>query len=191
MIRYILVDDNPKALERVKAKIDTINNDYQLKHVGSFNSSRKAFEEVNELNYDLLIVDYEMPVYNGIELAKKIASKKKIIFLTSTLNNEKEVINSLDISGYLSKPFEIDEFQEILKNKVIGKIDTIIPKQDSLITLSIGNNNDIRFASEKVYYITSKRNNGKQPAKNCVNIYTKNDELLFNPKKRLEKASEN
>lgn len=188
MIRYILVDDNPKVLERVKAKIDTINNDYQLKHVGSFNSSRKAFEEVNELNYDLLIVDYEMPVYNGIELAKKIASKKKIIFLTSTLNNEKEVINSLDISGYLSKPFEIDEFQEILKNKVIGKIDTIIPKQDSLITLSIGNNNDIRFASEKVYYITSKRNNGKQPAKNCVNIYTKNDELLFNPKKKIRKS---
>lgn len=180
MIRYLLVDDNPTVLKRVKAKIDTINNDYQLRHVGSFDSSRKAYEEVNEENYDLLIVDFEMPVYNGIELAKKIASKKKVIFLTSTSNNEKEVINSLDISGYLSKPFDIDEFQKILKNRVIGKIDTTIPKENNLITLSIGSNNDIRFAPEKVYYIsTSKNINGKQPAKNCVNFYTENDELLF------------
>lgn len=180
MIRYILVDDNPKVLERVKAKIDAIDNDYQLEHIDSYSSSKKAFEEVNEADYDLLIVDYEMPVYNGIELAKKIATNKKIIFLTSTSNNEKKAINSLDVSGYLSKPFELEEFLDILKNKIIGKIHNKITKKNDFITLAIGSNKDIRFTPDKVYYISSSKNiNGEHAVKNYVHFYGKNDELLF------------
>lgn len=181
MIRYILVDDEPKTLEKVKARIDAIAEDYELEHVASFNSSKKAFEEVSQDDYDLLIVDFEMPVYNGIELAKKIAIDKKIIFLTSTANNEKLVINNLDISGYLSKPFEVDEFEAILKNKVIGKIESINSKKlYDHITLPIGVNKHIKFSPDKVYYIIPYRNiNGEQSGKNRVHFYGKDDEILF------------
>ena len=81
MIRYILVDDNQSVLESVKSKIDTLPKDYDLKHVKSYHSSKKAFQEINEDDYDLLIVDFEMPVYNGIELAQKIGNNKKITSL--------------------------------------------------------------------------------------------------------------
>ena len=181
MIRYILVDDSPTLLKRVKSKIDTIAKDYHLQHVQSYDSSKKAFETINETDYDLLIVDFEMPVYNGIELAQKIATSKKIIFLTSTTNNEKLVINSLDISGYLSKPFDIDEFQDILKHKIIGKTTPAkLTKARHYITLQIGANKDVRFQPEQVYYSSTSRNiNGEQPDKNYVHIYGKNDEVLF------------
>lgn len=180
MIRYILVDDEPKIIERVKAKIDTIAKSFNLVHIKSFDSSLKAFEEINESDYDLLIVDFEMPIFNGVELAKKKAINKKIIFLTST-NNEKLVINNLDISGYLSKPFEIEEFQHILKNKVIGKIKPLpISNSNSTITLHIGTNRDIRFQLDQAYYISTSRNfKGNQPDKNCVHIYGENDEVLI------------
>lgn len=181
MIRYILVDDEPKTLERVKIKIDTISKDYQLQHVKSYNSSKLAFENIKESDFDLLIVDFEMPVYNGLELAQKIAPNKKIIFLTSTTNNEKRIINKLDISGYLSKPFDLEEFQDILKNKILGKINSLrLHKKEGLITLRIGTNKDVRFLPESVYYIsTSKNINGEQPNKNYVHIYGKNDTLIF------------
>lgn len=180
MIRYILVDDHPKILERVKSKIDSIANDYQLKHVSSFNSSKKAYEEINADDYDLLIVDFEMPVYNGIELAQKIATNKKIVFLTSTIDNEKRAINSLDISGYLNKPFDIDEFEVILKNKIIGKTNSSILPRTKHITLHIGAHKDVRFLQDQAYYISTSRNiKGTQPNKNCVHIYGKNDNVLF------------
>ena len=180
MIRYILVDDNQKVLNSVKAKIDALPKDYDLQHIKSYNSSKKAYEEVRETDYDLLIVDFEMPIYDGLELAQKIGSNKKIIFLTSTSNNEQKVINNLDISGFLSKPFEIEEFEELLKNKVIGKIKpATVLNPKSKITLNIGANKDIQFKPEQVYYIgTFKNNNGKQPKKNCVNFYEKNDCIL-------------
>lgn len=180
MIRYILIDDEPKTLERVKAKIDTIASLYDLVHAKSYDSSLKAFEEVNPEDFDLLIVDFDMPSFNGIELAQKIAIHKKIIFLTSTTNNEKLVINSLDIAGYLSKPFELEEFQKILKNKIIGKINkTAISNPNTLITLHIGKNRDVSFKPEQAFYTsTSKNINGEQPDKNCVHIYGENDKII-------------
>lgn len=173
MIKYILVDDEPKTLERVKKKIDTIAKEYDLQHVKSYDRSKIAFEEIQKEDYDVLIVDFEMPVYNGLELAEEVALNKKIIFLTSTTNNEQEVINTLDIAGYLSKPFEIDEFETILKNKVIGKINTPITnyQKGDLITLGIGVNKDFGFYPERILYILTSN-------KNCVSIYGENDTII-------------
>ena len=189
MIRYILVDDEPKTLKSVQKKIERLSKEYELQHVNSYESSKIAFEEVNDNDFDLLIVDFEMPVYNGIELAQKIAQNKKVIFLTSTINNEKSVINSLDISGYLSKPFEIETFETILKNKVIGKINTDVKAtKNDLITLQIGSNRDVRFKAEQAYYISTSINiNGEKPDKNCVHIYGKNDVIIAkNVRKTIE-----
>ncbi|AEH01985.1 LytTR family DNA-binding domain-containing protein [Lacinutrix sp. 5H-3-7-4] len=192
MIRYILVDDNQNVLNNVKNDIDKLPKAYDLHHVKSYSNSKTAFQEINEDDFDLLIVDFEMPVYNGIELAQKIAGNKKIIFLTSTSNNEKLVINTLDISGYLSKPFELEEFEDVLKHKVIGKINVSsnLANKD-LITLHIGANRDVRFKPEQVYYIsTSSFNNVDPVGKNCVNIYGRNDELLYkNVRKTIQNLS--
>ena len=178
MIRYILVDDDQKTLERVKTKIDTIAKDFELEHISSYSSSKQAAETVNPDAYDLLIVDFEMPVFNGLELAEKIASGKKVIFLTSTQNNEKRVINAIDIAGYLTKPFDIREFENILKKKIIGSGN--LPKAGDYTFLNFGVNTHINIAADKVYYITKLRTvDGKRAKKNCVNIYGKHDELLF------------
>lgn len=192
MIRYILVDDEPKTTERVKLKIDTLAKDYNLHYVKSYNSSIKAFNEIHEDEYDILIVDFDMPGFNGIELAQKVATGKKVIFLTSTTNNEKLVINSLDIAGYLSKPFETAAFELILKNKIVGKISTVKQlNKNNLITLHVGSNTDIRFKPEQVYYIgTSKNINGELPDKNCVHIYGKNDQVIYrNVRKTINELS--
>lgn len=181
MIRYILVDDNLKTLERVKSKIDSISQAYDLQHIKSYSSSKNAFEEAIPEDFDLLIVDFEMPVYNGLELAQKIGVNKKIIFLTSTTDNEKKVINNLNTTGYLSKPFDVEEFKTILKNKIIGKIHKDSTSSlNTPITLKVGVNKDIRFLPKQLYYISTSRNrSGEQPNKNHVHFYGKNDELLI------------
>ncbi|QCE43322.1 LytR/AlgR family response regulator transcription factor [Psychroserpens sp. NJDZ02] len=179
MIRYILVDDQPKTLKYVKAKIDTLPKDYELKHVESYDSSKKAYENINKDDFDLLIVDFDMPVYNGIELAQKIGDNKKIIFLTGETEKEKQVINSLDISGYLSKPFDIEEFEAILKNKVIGKINKNNTfKKGERLSIAIGVNQDIGFCPDETCYISTSRNIKKyQSNKNCVHFFGEQDDV--------------
>jgi DNA-binding LytR/AlgR family response regulator len=181
MIRYILVDDDPGTLKYVKKKIDQLEKEFELKHVESYSSSKNASEKINPDDYDLLIVDYEMPVYNGIELAQKIAQFKKVIFLTSTVNNEKEIINHVNIAGFLMKPFDVEEFKVILKNKIINSQQSLNPQnKKTSYFLPIGVTKTIHINSENIYYISTLRNiNGKQPDKNHVNIYGKEDSLLF------------
>ena len=84
MIKFIVVDDDKKVLEYVRSKIETLSPEFELEHINSYSSSKLAYENVDSNDYDLLIVDFEMPVYNGIELAQKIGAGKKIIFLTTT-----------------------------------------------------------------------------------------------------------
>lgn len=181
MIRYILVDDDPSTLEFVKRKIDTIAEEFNLLYINSYSSPTKAVEEVYNEDYDLLIVDFDMPVLNGIELSQKIGINKKIIFLTSTINNGPKMMNALEVSGYLTKPFDIEEFKDIVKHKIIGKIKiTTCVASNNLITVQVGSNKDVRFAPEKTYYISTSRNfKGDQPVSNCVHFYGKNDEVLF------------
>ncbi|MFK7749783.1 MAG: LytR/AlgR family response regulator transcription factor [Kordia sp.] len=179
-IRYILIDDEPKTIQTVKEKIDRIANDYDLEHVASYTSSKKAYEEIDSTTFDLLLVDFQMPVYNGIQLAEKIAASKKIVFLTSTTGKQTEIINNLEIAGYLSKPFEIEEFEKVLKKKVIGKIaSAYVRKKDGYLSIAVGSNKNIGIYPDQVFYISTARNlNGEQPKTNCVHIYGKNDLLI-------------
>ncbi|MGO4912044.1 LytR/AlgR family response regulator transcription factor [Leeuwenhoekiella sp. W20_SRS_FM14] len=173
MIRYILVDDDQKTLERVKVKIDSIAKDYDLKHIANYSSSKAAAESITQDSYDLLIVDFEMPVFNGLELAEKIAVGKKVIFLTSTKDNEKRVINAIDIAGYLTKPFEIQEFENVLKKKILINYNTAKNHQNTQnYFLSVSKNRDINIVLDKVYYIRK----GRQ---NYVNVYGYKDEIIF------------
>lgn len=180
MINYILIDDDEPTLEYVKLKIDTIAPDFELSHIASFNSSKKAYEQAGLLDFDLLIVDYDMPVFNGVELAQRIAKNKKVIFLTSTVDNEQKIVNSVNIIGFLSKPFEIDSFATIVKNKLL---EAPTAKQQGAIDnyfLPIGSGGGVQLKLNDTYYIsTSRNNNGQQPERNHVHIYGKNDELLF------------
>ncbi|WP_046757490.1 LytR/AlgR family response regulator transcription factor [Kordia jejudonensis] len=178
-IRYILIDDDTYTLKNVKNKIDSIASDYELKHVASYHSSKKAFEEINPDSFDLLIVDFQMPVYNGIQIAKKIANAKKIIFLTSTTGKQTEIINNLDIVGYLSKPFEIEVFEDILKRKIIGKIQNNVNYLTDKIQLSTGDSNYIFDIKDAFYITTAKNIKNYQAKKNYVTIYGKEDEVLI------------
>jgi len=177
MLNYILVDDDTKTLKSVKKQLDSIKNVYGLQHLESFESSKKAYEDHAKHDFDLLIVDFEMPVYNGIELAQRIAKNKNVIFLTSTINNEKDIINSVNIVGYLSKPFDLNEFKNIFKNKLVN-----VRKQNLTngnIILNVGKTRTISFHSNTIYYISTARNiNGYQPKKNHINFYDKDCEVI-------------
>lgn len=74
-----------------------------------------------KINYDLVILDIQLPDINGFEVAEQIKKLNRdlfFLFLTSR-NEKKDRIYGLDMGAedYIIKPFDIDEL--ILRIKVI------------------------------------------------------------------------
>lgn len=73
-------------------------------------NGKEALEKLCEDNYDLVIVDWMMPIMNGVELCKEIrfySLPVKIIMLTAKSQVEEEITGlTSGADDYIRKPFE-------------------------------------------------------------------------------------
>ena len=95
----------------------------------------EAVEKVKDSNiYDIIFMDINMPVMNGIEATNILREKgvdTPIIALTANaLEGDKELYLSEGMDNYLSKPIDIKELEAIL-NRYIYKIK--VTKEDKIV----------------------------------------------------------
>ncbi len=112
--RILLAEDN-----RFNQKIVEINVKKWNAELDIVDNGLKAVQAARDKNYDLIIMDKQMPVMDGILASRKIRGElgKSIPILALTANVMKEVIEECYDSGmddYLAKPFE----QDVLFEKV-------------------------------------------------------------------------
>ena len=78
----------------------------------------EAVEKTLHKTYDLIFMDINMPVMNGIEATEKIRKqniKTPIIALTAnSLEGDREHYLSQGMDNYLSKPIDVDELHKVL-----------------------------------------------------------------------------
>jgi CheY-like chemotaxis protein len=72
---------------------------------------------VKDNNYDIIFMDLQMPIMNGIEATKVIRTELKktvpVIALTAAeIEDEKEHCLEVGMNDYLPKPFGIAELKE-------------------------------------------------------------------------------
>ena len=78
----------------------------------------KRYLESEEVAYDIVITDIDMPHMSGLEMCeqiKEISFEQSVIFLTAydQLDFLHEAIN-MGASGFLTKPIEINQFKKVL-----------------------------------------------------------------------------
>lgn len=120
-MKILLVDDEELQLLRLEKACKNVLKDAIFL---TYSNSKKAFDENKTNNIDLAFLDIEMPVYNGIQLGKKLKSVNpliKIIFVTAYDNYALEAYK-IHASGYITKPVteskieeEINELNQIIK----------------------------------------------------------------------------
>ncbi|WP_135552039.1 response regulator [Paenibacillus cymbidii] len=120
-IKIILADDHQLFREGVK-RIINMENDLEV--IGECGDGIQALELCNELHPDIVLMDINMPVENGVvatEKLKDIFPSIKVIIL-SIHDDESYVFETLrkGASGYLLKDMEAESLINAIRSVVAG-----------------------------------------------------------------------
>lgn len=115
MKNILVVEDNEENLKLFKDILGLQN--YEVK---TAQDGFEGLEELTENNYDLLILDLNLPRMNGFELMKKINNDKikcPPILVVSAHAMEKEIkeAQALGCTKYITKPINIIDFLTTVK----------------------------------------------------------------------------
>jgi two-component system, LytTR family, response regulator len=109
-IKCLLLDDELPGLTYLKMICEQIPG---VTVVKAFNNPVKLLEESGRLDFDLCILDIEMPQLNGLELARQLDSKP-VIFTTAYKEYAAEAFD-LNAIDYIRKPIQKERLEKALQ----------------------------------------------------------------------------
>ncbi|MCP4138131.1 MAG: response regulator transcription factor [bacterium] len=91
--------------------IDYLATREELKLEGTAKNGEEALEKLTSGNYDLLLLDINLPIMSGIEVLEKMDNIPYVIFTTAY---DKYAIKAFDFGAvdYLLKPFPLERFNQ-------------------------------------------------------------------------------
>ncbi|MCK9338325.1 MAG: response regulator [Arcobacteraceae bacterium] len=113
-LSVLYVDDDKQACESLKHILQ-----YYFKEVFIAYNGVEALEVFENKECHFLIVDYDMPLMDGYEFLSKVREIDEEIFtiIMSSYDDKVKLKNAikLNLLEYMTKPYELNELQEVLK----------------------------------------------------------------------------
>jgi len=141
-MKILLVEDN---IINQQLAFDTLKSWNKKIIIDIANNGKIAVEKVEKSDYDLILMDIQMPEMDGNEATVNIRkmpppkNNTHIMAMTAhALKNEKENCLNMGMDDYISKPFDPDElFMKVLKFAPNNKMNTNLKNVDSFIKTDI------------------------------------------------------
>lgn len=127
-LRVLVVDDSNFFQHRLK---EIINEHPDLKVVGIASNGREAIDKADNLKPDIITMDFEMPVMDGITAVKHILASRKvpiIMFSSLTYEGAKVTLDALAAGAldFIPKDFaEVSRNSAALKKKLHERLITL------------------------------------------------------------------
>lgn len=212
IIKTVIVDDNTFLIKAIQEKLSFFD-DIQIKF-SALDGSVLLTKISNNHNIDVILMDIDMPVLNGIEATEIIKNKYphiKVIMLT-VFDNDENIFNAIKAGadGYLLKEVEPKTLYEGIIDTLNGgaamnpsialktlkllrnPIDLDNKKEEEIIKLSAREIDVLEQLSKGLNYINIAENLFLSPAtvrKHIENIYTKLQ--VHNKLEAVQKAKKN
>ncbi|WP_459210338.1 LytR/AlgR family response regulator transcription factor [Aquimarina rhabdastrellae] len=163
MLRAILVDDEPKALESLSWELSNFNDEIEV--VAKFSDPEKALQHIKSASFDCIFLDIEMPTMDGFQFLNKIEVKDFAVVITTAYNEYAIKALKQEAIDYLLKPIDMDDLKV-----TISKIKKYITRND--------------FSTERFERLLSDYNSRYNKKRITINtdgklIFQDLDELLF------------
>src|SRR5215217_2327237 len=135
-LKILVVDDDVLNQRMMQLLLTREGHQVDLASTGL-----EAFEAVKIQKYDVVFMDLQMPVMDGIEASRRIRVWENggrhtfIVALTASyLPEEGHILFEAGIDNYVSKPFELEHIQRLLKYSLTPRvpvaIQAVIPAQE-------------------------------------------------------------
>ena len=121
MIKALIVDDQKLI---VKSLTNSLEQDPEIKVVGSARNGLEAIELCGSLKPDIVLMDVVIPECNGIEATKRIKSANREIkvLIVTMVKDEDDIRQALEngADGYILKDISPEELVKVTKNVCSG-----------------------------------------------------------------------
>jgi len=131
-LRILLAEDNPVNQQVAATMLRKRGHQVEIVENGE-----EALEAVRRMTYDLVLMDMQMPVMDGLTATRKIREDSgnanlPIVAVTAhALQEERDRCLQAGMSGYLSKPFKPHELFAIAERWATAPTDTPFPTVES------------------------------------------------------------
>lgn len=104
MMRVLLVDDEPLALDYLRA---LVAEDARVQIAGVCRNGREAIALLNDLTVDVMFLDIQMPGLSGLDVVKRLQSDVMPLVIFATAHDE-FALQAFDVNAvdYLLKPID-------------------------------------------------------------------------------------
>jgi DNA-binding NarL/FixJ family response regulator len=155
MVRTILFDDNKNLRESLQEFFED-NEHIQL--VATFDNCTKVLSDVANSNPNVVLMDIDMPVVNGIEAVKQIkaAYPQVLIIMQTVFEDEDKIIGAIEAGadGYILKSVQPNKLEEAILDVVDGGA----PMTPSVAKKVLANFNAPKTKSVKFEELTKREN---------------------------------
>ncbi|MBB4804952.1 DNA-binding LytR/AlgR family response regulator [Chryseobacterium defluvii] len=108
MIKCVILDDELLAISYLKLLCEQIDH---VEVVKAFNDPKAFLNEIDTLDFNVCILDIEMPGMTGLQVAELIPDSKKIIFTTAYKEYAAEAYD-LNVVDYVRKPLKKERLMQ-------------------------------------------------------------------------------
>ncbi|MCK4662497.1 MAG: response regulator transcription factor [Bacteroidales bacterium] len=124
-INIIIVDDNKHYREALKSLLLSLGKE-KINIINNASSGKEFINTINKTNTDIVFMDYEMPVMNGLEATRiALSNYPRLTIIALSLYDDTQYVDAMleaGAKGYLLKNSDNNEiFMKIIKNHNEGK----------------------------------------------------------------------
>ncbi len=121
MTGIIIYDDNQSLRESLEHLIQFSKD---LLYFGAFDTAQNVQQQVSEMNPDVILMDIDMPVVNGIQAVKTIRKfdQKVAIIMLTVFDDSQHVLDAIcaGASGYLLKKHISTKLEDAISEVLTG-----------------------------------------------------------------------
>lgn len=112
MIRAIIVDDEPKAIESLTWELTHFREDIEI--ISSFNKPEEALVYLKTNRPDCVFLDINMPTMDGFQFLEKLEKKDFAVVITTAYNEYALKALKNEAIDYLLKPIDSDDLHDTI-----------------------------------------------------------------------------
>lgn len=112
MIKAVIVDDEPKAIQSLIWELSVFSNEIQI--IQTFSDPEPAIKYIDNNTLDCLFLDIQMPTMDGFQFLNQLSNRNFAVVITSAYNEYAISAFKHEALDYLLKPIDSDDLQHTI-----------------------------------------------------------------------------